>query len=214
MIRFLRLMILQTLVAWSLTASAPAALLCFESRDGSELRDKWAFEAGVAFITQSSIEELLLLSDAALARGRAGGEIYSVSAVRRLGWLHIGPFRPEVELPLTLEIVDENGRSPFVDLNAAFALRWTEFPWNDFVRTTLATGVGFTWSEEVYQVDIDRHPDRDRSRWKFHWPIQVTFALPNHPEHQLKLFLTHQSGGHVFDEGGVNSVGIGYRLAF
>jgi hypothetical protein len=28
------------------------------------------------------------------------------------------------------------------------------------------------------------------------------------------VFNDHISGGHVFDEGGVNSVGIGYRLEF
>jgi hypothetical protein len=49
---------------------------------------------------------------------------------------------------------------------------------------------------------------------KFNWPIQMTFALPEFPEHQLMIFIAHQSGGHIFDEGGVNSLGVGYRRDF
>jgi hypothetical protein len=63
-------------------------------------------------------------------------------------------------------------------------------------------------------VDRERHPGQDRSHLKFDWPIQVTFALPRWPQHQLVLFVDHQSGGHIFDEGGVNSYGIGYRFEF
>jgi hypothetical protein len=53
-----------------------------------------------------------------------------------------------------------------------------------------------------------------RSHLKFDWPIQFTFALPRWPQHQLVLLNDHQSGGHIFDEGGVNSVGLAYRYEF
>lgn len=201
----------------AIVPSARAASVCFLSADGHDGRPLWAFETGVSFLTENTIDELLL-GDASLANGRAGGEVYSFTLSRRLGSFRLGfgawAFHPELELPLTLEVVDENGRHPFLDFNAALLVRWREFPWNGRVRTTFATGVGLSYSEHVYQVDIDRHPGEDRSHLKFHWPIQLTFALPDHPRHQVMLYLTHQSGGHIFDEGGVNSVGFGYRFGF
>lgn len=197
--------------------SARAASVCLVPAGDHDGRPLWAFETGVSFLTENTIDELLL-GDASLANGRAGGEVYAFTLSRRLGRFRLGigtsEFHPEFELPLTLEVVDENGRDPFLDFNAALLVRWTEFPWNERLRTTFATGVGLSYSEHVYQVDIDRHPGEDRSHLKFHWPIQLTFAHPEHPRHQLMLYLTHQSGGHIFDEGGVNSVGFGYRFGF
>jgi hypothetical protein len=75
-------------------------------------------------------------------------------------------------------------------------------------------GIGLSYSSRVYAMDRERHPGEDRSHLKFDWPIQFTFALPKWPQHQLVIFNDHKSGGHIFDEGGVNSVGIGYRFAF
>lgn len=75
-------------------------------------------------------------------------------------------------------------------------------------------GVGLSYSEKIYLMDRQRHPGENRSKLKFNWPIAITFASPQFPDHQAMLFILHQSGGHVFDKGGVNSVGFGYRRGF
>jgi hypothetical protein len=182
-------------------------------------RRAWDFEAGVAVITNNNIEDFASASFSLdRVHGRNGGNIYTFTATRRLGELkwEIGgyTFTPQLEVPLTLEIVDENSRAPFLDFNASFAVRWIDFPWNKYVKTTFAMGVGLSYSEKIYLMDIERHPDEDRSNLKINWPIQWTFALPEYPEHQLMVFIAHQSGGHIFDDGGVNSLGIGYRRDF
>ena len=195
---------------------AQAAITFIPHESGGEKRD-WAFEFGVASITKNSINELTT-GQAALGRGPAGGEIYAFTASRRLGELEwtIGghTFRPQLELPFTLEMVDENGRDPFLDFNLSFNVRWVDFPWNEHVATTFSMGVGLSYSHHVYLMDIERHPDDDRSHLKFNWPIALTFANPDHPEHQAMFFILHQSGGHIFDKGGVNSLGFGYRFDF
>ena len=183
----------------------------------SRFFDRWAFEYGVAFITSQNIEELIG-GELDIDDGPAGGEIHYFTASRLLAeperCIFGKTFHPALELPFTLGIVDENGRSPFASYSMSFVVRWRDFPWNDHVRTTFATGVGLTWSSEVYAMDVQRHPnDDDRSKWKFNWPLQVTFAHPSYPCHQLMLFVAHQSGGRIFDRGGVNSLGIGYRFA-
>jgi len=193
-----------------------AAITFIPHSDADGKRD-WAFEFGVAWITSNNIAELTS-GQVNIDSGRAGGEIYTLTASRRLGELRweIGglTFTPQVEMPLTLEIVDENGRSPFLDFNASVTVRWIDFPWNDRIKTSLAMGLGLSYSEKVYLMDIQRHEDESRSHLKFNWPIQMTFALPDNPDHQLMLFIVHQSGGHIFDRGGVNSLGLGYRRDF
>ena len=198
-------------------ATGNAASICFSPHRDSEGGPKaWAFEAGVAVITSNNIEDVLTSFNR--ETGPAGGEIYSITASRRLGELiwKIGghTFTPQLEVPLTVAFVDENSGSLFPDLNASFSVRWIDFPWNDYIKTSFAMGLGLSYSTQIYLIDIERHPGEDRSKLKFNWPIQMTFALPAYEKHQLTLFIDHQSGGHIFDEGGVNSVGVGYRHDF
>lgn len=185
-------------------------------RGGSDWFARWAFEYGVAFITSQNIGELLG-GEVDFDDGPAGGEIHHLTASYLLAepecCLFGRVYRPTLELPFTLGMVDENGSSPFFSYSASFKVRWRDFPWNRHLRTSFSMGVGLTWSPEVYAMDVQRHPGEERSKWKFNWPIQLTFAHPSRPEHQLQLFVAHQSGGRIFDRGGVNSIGFGYRFA-
>lgn len=179
-------------------------------------KSPWAFELGHAWITSDNVGDILL-GNVHIAHGDVGGQIYSLTATYRLGersWTvgdHV--FHPQLELPQTLEIVDENGRNPFPTYNSSFFVRWVDFPWNHLVKTTFGMGLGLSYTEKVYLIDIERHRwDSDRSRLKFNWPIQLTFASPKYPELQAMIFIGHHSGGHIFDIGGTNSLGVGCRL--
>lgn len=196
--------------------TSEAALTFIPHSESSEKRS-WAFQLGVAAITNNTINDIVH-GRINVDDGPAGGEIYALTASKRLGELHIEwgnhVFTPQLEIPLTLEIVNERSRSPFLDYNAAFAVRWIDFPWNRLVSTQFSMGIGLSYSERILLMDRVGREDRYRSRLKFDWPISVTLAHPDHPEHQLLLFILHQSGGHIFDRAGVNSVGIGYRFDF
>lgn len=210
--RFIRPLIASFSLAF--TASAMAEIRYVAPPEDQRM---WAFEFGVAFITENNIEDILN-GEFSYGEGDSGGEIYSLTASRFLGELEWKAgscvFRPQMEMPLTLEIFDENGRDPFPDVNASFLMRWVDFPWNDIITTTFGMGVGLSYSAKVPLMDQERHEDERRSKLKFNWPIQLTFAAPAYPDHQLTLFLSHQSGGHIFDRGGMNSLGFGYRRGF
>lgn len=209
--------LLALIVIGLLSSQAGAATLCFIPHEPSEEGPNWDFELGIAFITTNSIDDFPTGSYN-IADGSSSGQIYVLTASRRLGEFELVlggcTFRPQLELPLTLEIVDENGRNPFLDYNASLMLRWVDFPWNASVKTTFAMGLGLSYSSKVYLMDVKRHPDEDRSHLKFNWPIQLSFSHPSYPDQALILFILHQSGGHVFDDGGVNSIGIGFRGSF
>jgi hypothetical protein len=186
-------------------------------RRSPDTASNWSLQIGAAFISQNNIGEVLS-GQIEPADGETGGQSYSLT----LTWIahrfeipfRDGALRPQFEPYFTLTLVDENGRSPFPDYNAGLGFRWVDFPWNDWVSTTFFTGLGLSYSTRVYAIDRQRHAGMDRSHLKLDWPLQFIFALPAWPQHQLVLFNDHHSGGHIFDEGGVNSLGIGYRLEF
>ncbi len=217
---FLRMVRVHSALAVAILACGSGAMASesfFSPERRGELSRRWAFETGVAFITDRNIDQLKR-GELNVSSGDAGGQIYHFTAaylLHEFEWeTDRSVFRPQVELPLTLGIVDENARSPFLDYNAAVAVRWVDFPWNEHLYTTFATGVGFSYSQKVLAMDRKRHPNDERSHTKFNWPIQLTLASPESRHHQIVLFLAHQSGGHFFDRGGVNSLGLGYRFGF
>ena len=177
----------------------------------------WSVQLGVSTISKRNIGEILS-GGFDRAEGDAGGRNYSMM----VNWVahrftipcHGHILRPQFEPYLTLTLVHQNNDSIFPDYNGGIGFRWVDFPWDKWVATAFYMGIGLSYSAEVYRIDRERHPGEDRSHLKFDWPIQFTFALPRWPQHQIVLFNDHQSGGHIFDEGGVNSFGIGYRFEF
>lgn len=185
-------------------------------REASSARN-WSVQASVAWITTSKIEEVLV-GGINLAEGEAGGQLYSFTFSWTARRFEI-PLRgriltPRFEPYARLTLVDEKGGSFFPDYNAGVGFRWVDFPWNRWVKTGLFIGIGLSYSSKVYTVDREEHLGEERSHLKLDWPIELTFALPRWPRHQIVVFNDHQSGGHIFDEGGLNSVGIGYRYEF
>ena len=195
---------------------APAQA-AFRLEPASGTPRNWSVQTGVAFISRNDIGEVLS-GGLEPAEGDAGGLLYSIALNWTAHRFKIGcrgrTLTPRFEPYLNLTLVDENSRGIFPDYNGGVGFRWVDFPWDKWVETTFFMGIGLSYSSRVYRVDREQHPDEDRSHLKLDWPIQLTFALPRWPQHQLVLFNDHQSGGHIFDEGGVNSLGIGYRFEF
>jgi hypothetical protein len=183
-----------------------------------ESQNLWTYEFGVAFLTENTIGDILT---GTITRDdtATGGEVYQFTATRFLSTLPItigaNTYHPLLEMPLCLEVVDENSRDPFFNYNAALQCRWIDFPWNDSVKTTFAVGLGLSYSEKLYLNDVRFHRDQERSHLKFNLPISLTFARPSHPDQELVIYIAHHSGGFgTFDRGGVNSLGMGLRCRF
>lgn len=195
----------------------PSRELEFVLEPAPDASRNWSVQAGVAIISRSNIGEILT-GGFDRADGDAGGYLYSLTVNWTAHRFEIPcrgrTFTPTFEPYLTLTLVDQNHDSIFPDYNGGVGFRWVDFPWDRWIETTVFMGLGLSYSSRVYVVDRERHPEEYRSHLKFDWPIQITFALPRWPQHQLLLFNDHQSGGHIFDEGGVNSFGIGYRFEF
>jgi hypothetical protein len=177
----------------------------------------WAVEFGVGVISDDTVADYFK-PELNKLHGPGGGQTYNVTVTRRIkefDWrlwrLHL---RPQIEAPARFTLVDENTGRVIPDVNLGLAFRWRDFPWNRFVRTSLSIGGGLSYSFQIWTAEYQRHPGEERSRLKFWLPAEFTFALPKWPEHQIVAFADHQSGGTLFDTGGVDAWGFGYRFEF
>jgi hypothetical protein len=99
----------------------------------------------------------------------------------------------------------------------AVDFRWTRFPWNNILSTTIAFSDGPSMASEIDREERIRSQNgRGSDLLNFASP-EITFALPDHPEDELVLRYQHRSG--IF--GLINGVDeassfacIGYRRLF
>jgi hypothetical protein len=92
-------------------------------------------------------------------------------------------------------------------------LRWDGFPWNRFVKTSIAFSTGLNVLDNL-PAEETRRVDRHRSTLLHYFSPELTFALPEAPNHELVVRYHHRSG--VFGAfngvyGGSNVVSLGYR---
>jgi hypothetical protein len=91
----------------------------------------------------------------------------------------------------------------------ALYFRWTEFPWNRYIRTTVALNTGISTATDL--------PPGSRGANVLHYVgPEVTFALPDYSQYQLMVQLHHRSGiwiGNSIDPGW-EYLAIGFRYQF
>jgi hypothetical protein len=100
-------------------------------------------------------------------------------------------FQPVLEVPFMLTLVDQSAGDTVPDMNLGMVFRWRDFPWNRHVYTTFGVGGGISYATDDWVADVSRHGGEDRSDLKFWMWLDLTFAAPSHPEHQLMLFIDH-----------------------
>lgn len=178
----------------------------------------WSFEFGVGVISDNTPNDYYKFSFDPL-EGPGSGYTYNFTVARQIaefdwkvGGAHL---RPTIEVPFRLTLVDQQEGGLLPDLNLGVAFRWRNFPWNRWVAMTFSVGAGISYSSPVWTADIQRHPNQlPRSEWKWWMPMEFTLAHPKYPNYQLTAFGDHQSGGTIFDTGGVDAWGFGIRVVF
>lgn len=102
------------------------------------------------------------------------------------------------------------------EVNSALLIRWDRFPWDRFVNTSVAFGLGPSYAFRT--PEVERHPRRPASRLLVFMPVEITFALPgdHNPRRELLFRVHHRSGafGWVSDARGSNFVSAGFRYRF
>ena len=81
---------------------------------------------------------------------------------------------------------------------AAIYLRWTAFPWNEVLRTTVAVSTGISWVSGINSVEEKRGEVPGGSRLLHYLSPEITFAMPHNPHAELLFRFHHRSGGGDF----------------
>ncbi|MBX3508056.1 hypothetical protein [Parvibaculum sp.] len=113
--------------------------------------------------------------------------VVGATASRLLGW-----YGQSLSFEGEIMYARHYGRETYHEIGAAIYARWHEFPWNDYLSTTAAVGLGPSYTTEFPQ--LERQPDGSRSRTLNQFNLQATFALPSYPDVSLVTRLQHRSG--------------------
>ncbi len=109
----------------------------------------------------------------------------------------------------------------FGDLKAgetwgALYFRWKSFPWNDYLRTTVAVSTGLNYATRIDQAERDKASHT--SHVLHYLSPEITFGLPDNPHWDVILRFHHRSGGKlaVFNKnsGGAQYQTIGLRYTW
>lgn len=99
------------------------------------------------------------------------------------------------------------------EFNAAFGPRWRSFPWSSSVKTSAAFLFGLSIATETPEVEVELEGDSEQLL--IYWAVELAMGPP-HSKWAASLRLHHRSGGFGFvaEDGGMNAVALGVRVAF
>lgn len=105
-------------------------------------------------------------------------------------------------------------RGPYHEAGLALNTRWLDFPWNRWMPTTFAVGIGPSVTTRIPPIEQDRG---HRSHVLNQFNLELTLALPQAPEVALLGRVQHRSG--VFGlvngvHGGSDFATIGFKWRF
>lgn len=107
------------------------------------------------------------------------------------------------------------GENNIYEFDPYIAFRFVNFPWNNYVNTSLAIGEGISYASSIPALEI-----RDNGHTKRllnYLMLESTFAMPKYPRLQLVARIHHRSGAFgLYHAGntGSNAVGLGIRYLF
>jgi hypothetical protein len=135
--------------------------------------------------------------------------------VGALSWTFARYFEDALSFELEGQIGKWWGDQDNVEFNLPVAIRWSKFPWNDYVSTSLAYGLGPSYATEKPDAEIDLHDTT--KKFLVYWFGEIAFGPPQ--SNWAGIFrIHHRSGafGLIADhgEGGSNTLAAGLKYRF
>jgi hypothetical protein len=157
-----------------------------------------------ARMTDNNWHEIVRMDD---VRFRDAG-LVGVAVSQRFA--HIGD---RAEFDIEGQWVRHFGDQDHWEFNAAVVGRWMKFPWNRWLPTHAAFGIGPSYATREPAEEVDR--SGSSARFLLYWMGELEFSRPNQPWSVIAR-LHHRSTGYgVFaDSGGSNFLALGIRRRF
>lgn len=131
-----------------------------------------------------------------------------------LAWTFYRPDNGRWSLELEANVVRHFGIQDHFEFNAPVLTgRWEYFPWDGFLDTSLAFGLGPSYATR--EPEYERIENGSSDQFLLFWHMEATFGLPG-SRWDTFLRLHHRSTGYGMfaDEGGSNILCIGLRYEF
>lgn len=120
------------------------------------------------------------------------------------------------ELGLNVALIDDIHHRSIVEIDPYFAIRGGKFPWDRYLRTRIAMGIGLSYVSTIPSYEIAQAQVPRQLRHLLTYLIfEITVALPQYPvevffrvNHRSTLFRLLAQEGHA------NAVNIGLRYYF
>lgn len=102
------------------------------------------------------------------------------------------------------------GEQDHWELNLPVVGRWHGFPWDNWLDTSIALGIGPSWASKIPKVEAAQ--EGSSQQWMVYWLGEIEVGFPSSPWRGM-VRLHHRSGayGVVADEGGSNVLTVGIR---
>jgi hypothetical protein len=114
----------------------------------------------------------------------------------------VGSFGRFIDVEAELGAAKRFGLAKDLEIWAVLYFRWKYFPWNNYLRTTIAVPTGFNWASAIPEIERIRALDKTGRQLLHFFSPEVTFGLPSHPDWDLMLRIHHRSGWVFFPIGG------------
>ena len=127
----------------------------------------------------------------------------------------VSPLVGVVQLAGNVAIRHGKNENTIYEVDPYIAFRWANFPWNDYVTTSLAIGEGVSYASSVPWVE--KRNNHNVRRLLNYLMLEATFAPPSYPQLQLIARIHHRSGAYgLYHAGnsGSNVLGLGIRYLF
>jgi hypothetical protein len=195
---------------WAAAMAATAILLAAEAEArsneaiASPRPGDQALSLFAAQMTDNNWHQIVRLDD---VRFR---DAYLVGAAWSRRFAHIDD---RAEFDIEGQIVRHFGDQDHWEFNAAVVGRWMKFPWNRWLPTHAAFGIGPSYATREPAEEADR--SGSSARFLLYWMGELEFSRPNQPWSVIAR-LHHRSTGYgVFaDSGGSNFLALGVRHRF
>jgi hypothetical protein len=143
-----------------------------------------------------------------------GDTFYGVSASRR--YLR---FWRDFTIDGELGMGYRSGQTNSPEAWYAIYFRFDGFPWRNHLYTSFGLSTGLDWVNVLPPVETGTaaRPEPNRSKILHYFSPELSFSLPDHPEHEVTIRYAHRSGMFGLFNGvweGSNVLQLGYRRRF
>jgi hypothetical protein len=124
-------------------------------------------------------------------------------------------YRDYFNLEIEGQIAKHFGDQHHWEFNGVAYLRWLPFPWDSYLDTSFAAGVGLSYATSVPEVEAKNH--EEAAKFLGALMFELAFSHPRIPQWGLVTRLHHRSGAWgLFNDvhGASNAWAIGLRYAF